>query len=228
MAPLYTRRSPNARNFVRRTIVQLRRPSPQPALTCARVSNRRFKVAFFSAGTALGADRVRMSEIRALHLVEIRDARSFPSHGQPRTHITSNRGSRGPRWSRWSTVSRDPSAGARAHRHRRSIARSLPGPHRGREAESGLRGRPWQAEASVPATVSSGMPRRETAPATTTARARRRHDWNAGAAILNFSVPFIGHCRYRLCVLPGLEASPPLVGALGGRSASLESGPYLA
>ena len=33
MAPLYTREPPSARNSVRRTIVQLRRPSPQPTLT---------------------------------------------------------------------------------------------------------------------------------------------------------------------------------------------------
>ena len=33
MAPLYTRRVPSARNFVHRSIVQLQRPSPQPALT---------------------------------------------------------------------------------------------------------------------------------------------------------------------------------------------------
>ena len=31
--PLYTREPPSARNFVRRTIVQLQRPSPQPAPT---------------------------------------------------------------------------------------------------------------------------------------------------------------------------------------------------
>ena len=33
MAPLYTREPPSARNSVRRTIVQLQRRSPQPALT---------------------------------------------------------------------------------------------------------------------------------------------------------------------------------------------------
>ena len=31
MAPLYTRRAPSPRNFVHRSIVQLQRPSPQPA-----------------------------------------------------------------------------------------------------------------------------------------------------------------------------------------------------
>ena len=37
MAPLYTRGPPSARNSVHRTIVQLQRPSPQPALTCDRL-----------------------------------------------------------------------------------------------------------------------------------------------------------------------------------------------
>ena len=37
MASLYIREPPSARNFVRRTIVQLQRPSPQPALTCDRL-----------------------------------------------------------------------------------------------------------------------------------------------------------------------------------------------
>ncbi len=37
MAPLYTRGPPSAPNFLRRTIVQLQRPSPQPALTCDRL-----------------------------------------------------------------------------------------------------------------------------------------------------------------------------------------------
>ena len=37
MAPLYTREPPIPRNFLRRTIVQLRRPSPQPPLTCNRL-----------------------------------------------------------------------------------------------------------------------------------------------------------------------------------------------
>ena len=36
MAPLYTREPPSARNPVRRTIVQLQRPSPQPTLTWNR------------------------------------------------------------------------------------------------------------------------------------------------------------------------------------------------
>ena len=36
MAPLYTREPPSARNSVRRTIVQLQRPSPQPTLTWNR------------------------------------------------------------------------------------------------------------------------------------------------------------------------------------------------
>ena len=36
MAPLYARRPPSARNSVRRTIVQLQRPSPQPTLTWNR------------------------------------------------------------------------------------------------------------------------------------------------------------------------------------------------
>ena len=39
MAPLYTRGPPSARNSVRRTIVQLQRPSPQPALTCDRLES---------------------------------------------------------------------------------------------------------------------------------------------------------------------------------------------
>ena len=34
---LYTRGPPSPRNFLRRTIVQLQRPSPQPALTCDRL-----------------------------------------------------------------------------------------------------------------------------------------------------------------------------------------------
>ncbi len=34
MTPLYTQGAAESRNFLRRTIVQLRRPSPQPALTC--------------------------------------------------------------------------------------------------------------------------------------------------------------------------------------------------
>ena len=37
MASLYIREPPSARNCVRRTIVQLQRPSPQPALTCDRL-----------------------------------------------------------------------------------------------------------------------------------------------------------------------------------------------
>ena len=36
MVPLYTREPPSARNLARRPIVQLQRPSPQPALTCDR------------------------------------------------------------------------------------------------------------------------------------------------------------------------------------------------
>ena len=36
MAPLYTRETPSARNSIRRTIVQLQRPSPQPTLTWNR------------------------------------------------------------------------------------------------------------------------------------------------------------------------------------------------
>ena len=35
MAPLYTREPPSPRDCVRRTIVQVRRPSPQPALACS-------------------------------------------------------------------------------------------------------------------------------------------------------------------------------------------------
>ena len=37
MVPLSTRGPPSARNFVRRTIVQLQRPSPQSELTCERL-----------------------------------------------------------------------------------------------------------------------------------------------------------------------------------------------
>ena len=43
MAPLYTREPPIPRNFLRRTIVQLRRPSPQPPLTCNRLEPPTFR-----------------------------------------------------------------------------------------------------------------------------------------------------------------------------------------
>ena len=43
MASLYIREPPSARNFVRRTIVQLQRPSPQPALTCDRLEPPAFR-----------------------------------------------------------------------------------------------------------------------------------------------------------------------------------------
>ena len=43
MAPLYTRRAPSARNFVHRSIVQLQRPSPQPALTGDRLEPPGFR-----------------------------------------------------------------------------------------------------------------------------------------------------------------------------------------
>ncbi len=43
MVPLYTRESPIPRNFLRRTIVQLRRPSPQPPLTCNRLEPPTFR-----------------------------------------------------------------------------------------------------------------------------------------------------------------------------------------
>ncbi len=40
MVPLYTRGPPSPRDFLRRTLVQLRRPSRQPALTCVRMWHR--------------------------------------------------------------------------------------------------------------------------------------------------------------------------------------------
>ena len=43
MVPLYTREPPIPRNFLRRTIVQLRRPSPQPPLTCNRLEPPTFR-----------------------------------------------------------------------------------------------------------------------------------------------------------------------------------------
>ena len=43
MAPLYTREPPIPRNFLRRTIVQLQRPSPQPPLTCNRLEPPTFR-----------------------------------------------------------------------------------------------------------------------------------------------------------------------------------------
>ena len=43
MAPLYTREPPSARNSVRRTIVQLQRPSPQPTLTWNRSADHVYR-----------------------------------------------------------------------------------------------------------------------------------------------------------------------------------------
>ena len=43
MVPLYTREPPIPRNFLRRTIVQLRRPSPQPPQTCNRLEPPTFR-----------------------------------------------------------------------------------------------------------------------------------------------------------------------------------------
>ena len=40
MAPLYTREPPSPRDCVRRTIVQVRRPSLQPTLTCSELEVR--------------------------------------------------------------------------------------------------------------------------------------------------------------------------------------------
>ena len=43
MVHLYTREPPSPRDCFRRTIVQVRRPSPQPALTCSGLEARAFR-----------------------------------------------------------------------------------------------------------------------------------------------------------------------------------------